>query len=204
MFRENRLEEIPPDKTAELAAIVAEEALRYVSDSKPGYTRKRSGRSFSYYDQSGERITNKDVIGRIKAIGVPPAYERVWICPTANGHIQATGYDARGRKQYRYHPKWRELRDQNKYEHILQFAAALPALRARAAANMKREGLPRETVLATVVSLLEKTHIRVGNAEYANDNKSYGLTTMRRKHVAIKWSKLRFEGVTLATPAIAQ
>jgi DNA topoisomerase-1 len=193
MFRESKVEESPPEKTAEVAAIIAEEGLRYVSDAKPGYSRKRTGTSFSYYDQSGKRITSRDVIRRIKSIGIPPAYEPVWICPTANGHIQATGYDARGRKQYRYHDKWRELRDQNKYEHIMQFAAALPTLRERVAADMKRAGLPREKVLATVVSLLEKTLIRVGNAEYANTNKSYGLTTMRRKHVAIKGSTLRFE-----------
>jgi DNA topoisomerase-1 len=117
----------------------------------------------------------------------------VWICPSPDGHIQATGLDARRRKQYRYHPKWRELRDQNKYQHIMEFAAALPALRDRIAADMKRDGLPREKVLATVVSLLEKTLIRVGNAEYAEKNRSYGLTTMRRKHVAIGRAVLRFE-----------
>lgn len=127
------------------------------------------------------RITNKDVIRRIQAIGVPPAYDRVWICPSASGHIQATGYDARGRKQYRYHAKWRELRDHTKYEHIMQFATALPTLRRRVASYMARDGLPREKVLATVVSLLEKTLIRVGNSEYASKNGSYGLTTMRRK-----------------------
>ncbi len=120
------------------------------------------------------------------------ARQFVWICPSPNGHIQATGLDARGRKQYRYHPKWRELREQNKYEHIMQFAAALPALRARVASDMKLDGLPREKV-ATIVSLLEKTLIRVGNAEYAEKNKSYGLTTMRRKHVAIGRGVLRFD-----------
>ncbi|MBW7962725.1 DNA topoisomerase IB [Bradyrhizobium sp. BR 10261] len=193
MFRETKADERIPERTAEVAAIIAEEGLRYVSDAKPGYTRKRTGTTFSYYDQSGARITNKDIVRRIKSIGIPPAYERVWICPVANGHIQATGYDARGRKQYRYHAKWRELRDQNKYEHIMQFAAALPGLRFRVAADMKREGLPREKILATVVSLLEKTLIRVGNAEYANTNNSYGLTTMRRRHVAVKGSTLKFE-----------
>ncbi|MGY4411093.1 DNA topoisomerase IB [Bradyrhizobium sp. LB7.1] len=126
-------------------------------------------------------------------IGIPPAYDSVWICPSSNGHIQATGLDARGRKQYRYHPKWRELRDQNKYEHIILFAAALPALRERVASDMKRDGLPREKVLATIVSLLEKTLIRVGNAEYAEKNKSYGLTTMRRKHVEVGRGILRFD-----------
>ena len=159
----------------------------------PGYRRRRTGKSFSYQDKDGKRITNPEVIRRIKSIGIPPAYESVWICPSPNGHIQATGLDARGRKQYRYHPKWRELRDQNKYEHIMEFAAALPGLRRRVAADLKREGLPREKVLATIVSLLEKTLIRVGNNEYAMKNKSYGLTTMRRKHVDIKGSTLRFD-----------
>jgi len=193
MLRETGNEEQVLDRTAEVAATIAEEGLRYVSDSAPGYTRKRTGTTFSYYDKDGKRITDAAVIRRIKSIGIPPAYESVWICPSANGHIQATGIDARGRKQYRYHPKWRELRDQNKYEHIIQFAAALPALRERVAADMKRDGLPREKVLATIVSLLEKTLIRVGNAEYAEKNKSYGLTTMRRKHVAVGRGVLRFD-----------
>ena len=193
MLRQTGNEEQVLDRTAEVAATIAEEGLRYVSDSAPGYTRKRTGTTFSYYDKDGKRITDAAVIRRIKSIGIPPAYESVWICPSSNGHIQATGLDARGRKQYRYHPKWRELRDQNKYEHIILFAAALPALRERVAADMKRDGLPREKVLATIVSLLEKTLIRVGNAEYAEKNKSYGLTTMRRKHVAVGRGVLRFD-----------
>jgi DNA topoisomerase-1 len=193
MLRQNSKDEEFVDRSAEVAFAIAEEGLRYVSDSAPGYRRKRTGTSFSYYDKEGKRITDAAVIRRIKSIGIPPAYESVWICPLPNGHIQATGLDARGRKQYRYHPKWRELRDQNKYEHIMQFAAALPALRARVGTDMKREGLPREKVLATIVSLLEKTLIRVGNAEYAQKNNSYGLTTMRRKHVAIGRGVLRFE-----------
>src|ERR1700761_672418 len=155
MFRDSEL----PERTTDVAAAIAEEGLRYVSDAAPGYTRRRTGTSFSYWDKDGKRITKKDIVRRIKSIGVPPAYERVWICPSANGHIQATGFDARGRKQYRYHAKWRELRDQNKYEHIMQFAMALPELRKRVAAHMRQEGLPREKVLATVVSLLEKTLI---------------------------------------------
>jgi DNA topoisomerase-1 len=193
MLRQSSNEEQILDRTADLAATIAEEGLRYVSDSAPGYTRKRTGTTFSYYDKDGKRITDATVIRRIKSIGIPPAYESVWICPSSNGHIQATGLDARGRKQYRYHPKWRELRDQNKYEQIIQFAAALPALRERVAADMKRDGLPREKVLATIVSLLEKTLIRVGNVEYAEKNKSYGLTTMRRKHVAVGRGVLRFD-----------
>ncbi|MEY9463912.1 hypothetical protein [Bradyrhizobium ottawaense] len=142
MLRETRNEERVLDRIAEVAATIAEEGLRYVSDSAPGYTRRRTGTTFSYYDKDGKRITDAAVIRRIKSIGIPPAYESVWICPSANGHIQATGLDARGRKQYRYHAKWRELRDQNKYEHIVQFAAALPALRDRVATDMKLEGLP--------------------------------------------------------------
>jgi DNA topoisomerase-1 len=193
MLRQTSNEEEVLDRTAGVAATIAEEGLRYVSDSAPGYTRKRTGTTFSYYDKDGKRITDAAVIRRIKSIGIPPAYESVWICPSSNGHIQATGLDARGRKQYRYHAKWRELRDQNKYEHIIQFAAALPALRERVAADMKRDGLPREKVLATIASLLEKTLIRVGNAEYAEKNKSYGLTTMRRKHVAVGRGVLRFD-----------
>src|ERR1700761_597255 len=192
VLRETAKEEVL-DRTAEVASAIAEEGLRYVSNTAPGYRRKRTGTSFSYYDKQGKRITDAAVVGRIKSIGIPPAYESVWICPSANGHIQATGLDARGRKQYRYHAKWRELRDQNKYEHIIQFAAALPALRDRVAADMKLDGLPREKVLATIVSLLEKTLIRVGNAEYAEKNKSYGLTTMRRKHVAVGRGVLRFD-----------
>jgi DNA topoisomerase I len=129
-----------PKRAAEVSAFIAEEGLRYVSDATPGYRRKRRGTSFTYYNKDGGRITNKDILRRIKSIGIPPAYEAVWICPSANGHIQATGLDARGRKQYRYHAKWRELRDQNKYEHIMQFAAALPKLRRQVAADMKRRG----------------------------------------------------------------
>ncbi|MBR0902624.1 DNA topoisomerase IB [Bradyrhizobium liaoningense] len=192
MLREGKAEELLA-RTADVAAAIAEEGLRYVSDVTPGYRRKRTGTSFTYYDKNDKRIADKAVIRRIKSIGIPPAYELVWICPCPNGHIQATGLDARGRKQYRYHPKWRELREQNKYEHVMQFAAALPALRARVATDMKLEGLPREKVLATIVSLLEKTLIRVGNAEYAEKNKSYGLTTMRRKHVEIGRGLLRFD-----------
>jgi DNA topoisomerase I len=192
MLRDSKVAETL-ERTADIAVAITEEGLRYVSDASPGYRRKRTGTSFSYYDKDGKRITDKAVIRRIKAIGIPPAYEFVWICPSPNGHIQATGLDARGRKQYRYHAKWRELREQNKYEHIMQFAAALPALRERVASDMRLDGLPRDKVLGTIVSLLERTLIRVGNAEYAEKNKSYGLTTMRRKHVEIGRGVLRFD-----------
>lgn len=192
MLRDSKAEEVS-DRVAEVASAIAEEGLRYVSDTMPGFRRKRTGTSFAYYDKNGKRIVDKAIVRRIKSIGIPPAYESVWICPSPNGHIQATGLDARGRKQYRYHPKWRELRDQDKYAHVMQFAAALPALRARVVSDIKMDGLPREKVLATIVSLLEKTLIRVGNTEYAEQNKSYGLTTMRRKHVAIGRGVLRFD-----------
>src|SRR5581483_4208047 len=129
MLRQTGNEEQILDRTAEVAATIAEEGLRYVSDSAPGYTHKRTGTTFTYYDKDGKRITDAAVIRRIRSIGIPSAYESVWICPSANGHIQATGLDARGRKQYCYHPKWRELREQNKYEHVMQFAAALSPTR---------------------------------------------------------------------------
>lgn len=192
MFRQEKTQDCP-EKAAEVVAEIAEEGLRYVSDSSPGYKRRRSGTSFTYHDKDGKRITDPTVVKRIKSIGIPPAYESVWICPSPNGHIQATGLDARGRKQYRYHPKWRELRDQTKYERILQFAAKLPTLRRRISIDMRRKALPRQKVLATATSLLDKTLIRVGNHEYAAANKSFGLTTLRRKHAAIRNGALRLE-----------
>lgn len=192
MYRQEKTQDYL-EKAAEIVAGIAEEGLRYVSDSAPGYKRKRTGTSFTYYDKEDKRIIDPNIVNRIKSIGIPPAYDAVWICPSPNGHIQATGLDARGRKQYRYHPKWRELRDQTKYERILQFAAKLPKLRRRIGTDMKRKGLPRQKVLATVASLLDKTLIRVGNHEYAETNKSFGLTTLRHKHVAIKNGALRFE-----------
>src|ERR1700749_4072001 len=140
MLHESRIEEAS-DRISEDASAIAEEGLRYVSHSSPGYRRKRSGTSFTYSDKDGKRITDQAVIRRIKSIGIPPAYEFVWICPSPNGHIQATGLDARGRKQYRYHPKWRELRDQNKYEHVMQVAAALPQLASRMTSDIELDGL---------------------------------------------------------------
>ncbi len=169
-----------------------QEGLRYVSDAKPGITRTRCGKGFAYYGTHGDLIRDKKKLARIRAIVVPPAWTDVWICPTANGHIQATGFDVRGRKQYRYHERWREARDVNKFQGILQFGAALPAIRARIADDMKRPGQSREKVLATVVKLLEVTLIRVGNAEYAKENESYGLTTIRKKHIDLVGSDIHF------------
>jgi DNA topoisomerase-1 len=173
--------------------IAAEEAgLRYVSDDQPGYSRKLSGKKFIYFDAEGKEIRDETRILRLNRLAVPPAYTDVWICPSPNGHIQATGRDDRGRKQYCYHERWRETRDENKYERMLVFAEALSKLRRRVDRHMKLPGLSREKVLATVVHLLERTFIRVGNEEYAKENKSFGLTTMRNRHIDVKGAILRF------------
>lgn len=188
-----------PDSTAvrdipaeEPAAFAREARLRYVSDSRPGIARRRSGRGFTYRNPDGATIRDADQLARFKSLAVPPAWSDVWISPFANGHIQATGRDARGRKQFRYHARWREVRDEAKYGRTIAFAKALPRMRRRMDRDLARRGLPREKVLATVVRLLETSFIRVGNAEYARDNKSYGLTTLRRKHVEVKGSKITF------------
>ena len=174
-------------------ADAAEEAgLRYVSDMRPGYTRKRNGESFQYFDTEGKLIQDESRLLRIGRLAIPPAYHDVWICPLPNGHIQATGRDNRGRKQYRYHERWRAIRDENKYDRILTFAAAVPKIRRRVQADLKVPGLKREKVLAAVVQLLERTFIRVGNEEYARQNKSFGLTTMKNHHVKVRATKLRF------------
>lgn len=166
--------------------------LRYVDDRMPGIRRKRAGKSFGYYAADGARIKDDAELARIRKLAVPPAYNDVWICPLPNGHVQATGRDARGRKQYRYHPRWREVRDAAKYDRAVTFATALPAIRKRVDADLGRPGLPREKVLATLVRLLDVTAMRVGNEEYARENGSFGLTTMRGRHVRIDGTTLRF------------
>jgi DNA topoisomerase I len=174
-------------------AEAAEEAgLRYVSDRQPGYARQSKGDDFEYLDVEGKPIRDEQRLLRIKALAVPPAWKDVWISPSPNGHIQATGRDARGRKQYRYHDRWREVRDENKYERMVNFGDALPKVRLRVCKDLALPGLPRRKVLATVVQLLERTFIRVGNAEYARANKSFGLTTMQDRHVDVKGAALRF------------
>ena len=171
----------------------AEDAgLRYVNDDQPGYTRKAKGDDFEYFDTEGKPIRDEQRLLRIKRLAIPPAYTDVWICPVSNGHIQATGRDARHRKQYRYHERWREVRDENKYERIATFGQALPKMRKRVSEDLALPGLSRNKVLATIVQLLERTLIRVGNEEYARENKSFGLTTMQDRHVDVKGSKLRF------------
>ncbi|MHB2169487.1 DNA topoisomerase IB [Alsobacter sp. R-9] len=166
--------------------------LVYVNDGEPGLRRRRAGKGFVYRDDRGRPVRDEAALARIRSLAIPPAWTDVWICPSERGHIQATGRDARGRKQYRYHPRWREIRDSAKFDHMMAFAAALPALRQRVAADMARKGLPREKVLATVVHLLESTLIRVGNPDYARQNGSYGLTTLRDRHVAVEGGELRF------------
>lgn len=166
--------------------------LRYVSDSRPGITRRHAGSGFNYLGPDGKPVTDRATLDRIKALAIPPAYTEVWICPDPRGHIQATGRDARGRKQYRYHPRWREVRDDTKFARMLLFSEALPKLRRRVEADLRRQGLPREKVLATVIRLLESTFIRVGNDEYTRDNGSFGLTTLRDQHVTIRGARVRF------------
>jgi DNA topoisomerase I len=166
--------------------------LSYVSDDDKGWRRERAGEAFRYFKANGDPVTDDAALERIRKLAIPPAWTDVWICPKANGHLQATGRDARGRKQYRYHPQFREVRESTKYEHMLEFARALPAIRTKLAEHMALRGLPREKVLATVVHLLETTLIRVGNEDYAKENKSYGLTTLRNPHVSVDGAELRF------------
>jgi len=173
-------------------AAAAEAGLHYVSDDSAGYRRIRHGNHFKYLDTQGKRIRDEQRLLRIKRLAIPPAWNDVRICPSPNGHIQATGRDARGRKQYRYHERWRELRDENKFERLADFAKALPRIRRRVAKDLKLIGVPREKVLATIVRLLERTFIRIGNEEYARENKSFGLTTIRGRHVTVRGDRLRF------------
>jgi DNA topoisomerase I len=167
--------------------------LRYVDDSRPGYTREWKNGAFIFFNTQGKELSDEADIKRINALAIPPAYTKVWICPDPRGHLQATGRDARGRKQYRYHPHWRESRDANKYERMLAFSVVLPKLRARVTRDLELDGMPRDKVLATVVRLLDTTLVRVGSEEYARENKSYGLTTLRKKHLSVKSGTLRFQ-----------
>jgi DNA topoisomerase I len=166
--------------------------LYYVTDERPGITRRRRGKGFSYHHPDGSAVGAEDK-ARIEAIVIPPAWTDVWICPLAVGHIQATGRDERGRKQYRYHPRWREVRDANKYERLADFGAQLPDLRGRLDQDLAKRGLPGEKVLAAVVRLLDETLIRIGNDQYAEANDSYGLTTIEGDHVDVSGTRIQFE-----------
>ncbi|HTH74753.1 MAG TPA: DNA topoisomerase IB [Trinickia sp.] len=179
-----------PAPDAAHAALPAD--LCYVDDRGPGITRKLVRGHFVYFDPQGKRIRDEAQIKRINALAVPPAYADVWICPDPLGHLQATGRDARGRKQYRYHARWREIRDATKYERMAAFGDALPRIRARVARDLRLPGMPWEKVVATVVRLLDVTLVRVGSAEYARDNQSFGLTTLRKRHAAVRAGHLRF------------
>jgi DNA topoisomerase I len=167
--------------------------LRYSRDGEKGYRRETGTRSFQYRDAQGERVTDADTLERIRLLVIPPAWTDAWICGDERGHLQATGRDARGRKQYRYHPRWREMRDADKFDHLMEFAKALPRIRRQARADIALPGLPRRKVLALLVQLLERTSIRIGNERYAEENDSFGLTTMRNRHVKVSGARVEFQ-----------
>jgi DNA topoisomerase-1 len=175
-----------PSKAAAMAG------LHYVDPASPGLRRLRSGRAFRYLDAANRPVRDSTVLRRIRSLAIPPAWTSVWICASPRGHVQATGRDARGRKQYRYHPRWREVRDSAKYGHVLEFARRLPHLRARTARDLRRPGLSRRKVVAALVRLLEATLIRVGNEEYARQNRSFGLTTLRDRHASVAGARVEF------------
>ncbi len=182
-----------PEFTADPVESSKQAGLRYVTDAKTGITRKPFRKKFRYFHPDGSLVKDVTILARIKSLAIPPAWTDVWICPSANGHLQATGRDARKRKQSRYHPRWREVRDENKYDRMRVFGETLPTIREHVESDLALTGLPREKVLATIVRLLETTFIRVGNEEYARENHSYGLTTMRNKHVDVDGSTVRFK-----------
>src|SRR5262245_6437194 len=179
----------PPVDPTEAAAFAR---LRYVGDTTPGMALVKARKGFRYATARGKAVRDAETLRRIRALAIPPAWTHVWICPTGTGHIQAVGRDAKGRKQYRYHAKWRAVRDETKYGRLLDFGCALPAIRAAVERDLVRRGLPREKVLATVLRLLEKTLIRVGNEEYARANRSFGLTTLTDRHVTVRGPHIAF------------
>src|SRR5438270_4070146 len=186
------LRQTAPPELDDPAEAAAAAGLLYISDDRPGIRRRRSGRGFSYLSPEGEPIRQPQRLKWIRSLAVPPAWTDVWISPTPRGHLQATGRDARGRKQYRYHPLWREARDETKFERLIEFGRCLPKLRRRVSHDLSRPGMPREKVVATVVRLLDSSAIRVGNQEYARDNNSFGLTTLRDRHVDVSGDRIRF------------
>ena len=166
--------------------------LRYVSDAVAGITRRRAGKGFTYVGPDGKRVDDPETLARIRALAIPPAWTDVWICPYPNGHLQAVGRDARRRKQYRYHATWREVRDEAKFDGLVDFARALPTIRRRVARDLSADGLPKERVVATIVRLLDTLWMRIGNPEYARENESFGLATMRDEHVRVSGARIRF------------
>ena len=180
------------DAREDAREIARASGLRYTTDTRPGFTRHRSGKAFTYRDRDGNTIADEETLDRIRKIAIPPAWTDVWISPWPNGHLQATGRDARGRKQYRYHARWRERRGAENFARMIAFAKALPRIRRRAERDLAKRGLPREKVLGAVIRLLELTLIRVGNDEYARLNKSFGLTTLRARHAKISGSEVQF------------
>ncbi|MBV9964343.1 MAG: DNA topoisomerase IB, partial [Alphaproteobacteria bacterium] len=191
IVRQRKIDTVATPIAALDPAVAAKRAqLRYVSDSMPGITRHKARNGFDYRRPGGALVRDIETLKRIRKLAIPPAWIDVWICGDPNGHLQATGRDQRGRKQYRYHARWREVRDEAKYGKVLIFARVLPLIRARLEEDLKRPGLPRERVLAAVVRLMELTLFRVGNSEYAKKNKSFGLTTLRDRHVRIEGSHI--------------
>ena len=208
-----KLRNEPPEPQPESLKTVAAEGLLFTTDRDPGIRRTRRGRGFLYFHPDGKRVGDGVHLTRIRSLAIPPAYRNVWICVSPRGHLQATGHDARGRKQYRYHARWRSHRDAQKFDHILEFGRALPRIRRRVAQDLRKTGLPRERVLATIVKLLEATLVRVGNEEYARANRSFGLTTLRNRHVSVTGDTLNFEfrgksgifhRVSVSDPALAR
>jgi DNA topoisomerase-1 len=179
-------------KAVEAAESATEAGLVYQADDEPGIRRVRKSKHFQYLDPDGKRVRDPAVMERIRSLAIPPAWEEVWISARPRGHLQATGRDARGRKQHRYHPRWRETRDADKFDRVAGFGRVLPRIRRRVARDLGRDGLPKEKVVATIVRLLEMTYVRVGNEEYARENKSFGLTTLRNRHVDVRGASVRF------------
>ena len=193
-LRDTKVEtEVLPPSIETARQVAVEAGLRYVSDRKPGFSRKRAGKGFVYIDESRKKLTDKVHLDRIKKLVIPPAWSEVWICPSANGHIQVTGRDVKQRKQYKYHAKWNATRNSNKFDKLLTFCSVLPKVRSRVKKDLKRPNYDREKVLAAVVSIMERTLIRVGSEEYAITNKSYGLTTMKNKHATVKGKEVHFK-----------
>jgi DNA topoisomerase-1 len=190
--REREVQEAASEVCADPIESARAAGLRYTTDNGPGIRRVQEKGGFVYRDADGRLLKDAEELARIRSLTIPPAWTDVWICPSPRGHLQATGRDARGRKQYRYHPRWRETRDEVKYGRLEKFGGALPAMREKVSEHLKLAGLPREKVLATVVRLLEQTLIRIGNGEYARSNGSYGLTTLRDRHVSVNGATARF------------